>query len=89
MTPKEIADAAIAQLNKRITDEVFLIIQKDPKLMHEYLRAVEANGLDTVNQTVGRSVKERYNLTNADTRQKRPASTLIQSHQEFAAKQTA
>lgn len=41
MTPREIAEAAIAQMSKKITDKIFLIIQNDRRLMHEYLRAVE------------------------------------------------
>lgn len=86
MTPQQIADAAIALLNARITDEVFLIIQNDRELMHAYLRAVESQhgGLNTVNQTIGRLVKDRYALTNAESRQDNPSSTLIQSHQQFA-----
>lgn len=86
MTAQEIADAAIARLNARITDEIFLIIQNDRDLMHEYLRAIESQqgGLTTVNQTIGRIVKDRYVLTNAENRQENPRSTLIQSHQQFA-----
>jgi hypothetical protein len=80
---KDLADNALAKMAVRITDEVFLIIQNDPELMHEYLRAVEESGLDTVNQQIGKAVKTRFDLTNDDVREKNPRSTLIRSHQMF------
>ncbi len=83
MSVKQIADQAVANLNKRITDEIFLIIQKDRELMHKYLREIEANGLDSVNQQIGKEVKKAYGLTNAEARQEKPKSTLIKSHQQF------
>ena len=83
MKPNEIADAAITHLNRRITNEVFLTIQNDRELMLHYLHAVESDGLDTVNQQIGKAVKSRYKLTNADKRENNPSCTLIQSHQIF------
>ena len=83
MTPKAIAEKAIKIMNKRITNEIFLIIQNDRGLMKEYLRAVESNGLDTLNQTIGKKVKNAYRLDNIDDREDIPACTLIQSHQKF------
>jgi len=83
MNAKEIAQKAIAIMNKRITNEVFLTIQNDRSLMLEYLRAVEAKGLDTVNQTIGKEVKAAYQLTNVNEREDNPSCTLIQSHQKF------
>ena len=82
MTPQELANKAIESFNKRITDEVFLQIQNDRDLMHDYLRTVTEHGIDTVNQTIGRTVKTSYRLSNAD-REAAPSSTLIQSHQKF------
>ena len=83
MTPTEIAQDAIAQMNKRITNEIFLLIQNDRKLMYEYLRAVQNNGLDTVNQQIGKAVKAQYQLINVNEREDNPSCTLIQSHQKF------
>jgi hypothetical protein len=83
MNAKEIAQAAIGILNKKITNEVFLTIQNDRPLMLKYLRAVEANGLDEVNQIIGKEVKIAYQLTNANEREDNPSCTLIQSHQKF------
>ena len=53
MEPKKIAKKAIERMNKKITNEIFLIIQNDRGLMKDYLRAVEKNNLDFVNQTIG------------------------------------
>ncbi len=83
MTPADIATRAIARLNKRITNEVFLTIQNDRDLMHDYLKAVEEHGLDIVNQIIGKQVKTAYHLTNVDDREGDPSCTLIQSYQKF------
>jgi len=83
MKTREIAQEAIGKMNKQITNEIFMIIQNNRELMYEYLRAVEANGLDSVNQTIGKEVKAAYQLTNIDDRDDNPSCTLIQSHQKF------
>lgn len=83
MNAREIAQEAIGILNKKITNEVFMTIQNDRSLMLEYLRAVEDNGLDSVNQIIGKEVKAVYKLTNIDEREDKPTCTLIQSHQKF------
>ena len=83
MNAREIAQKAIELLNKRITNEVFLTIQNNRSLMQEYLRAVEANGLDSVDQNIGKEVKAAYQLTNINEREDNPSCTLIQSHQKF------
>lgn len=83
MTPQEIAKEAISKMNKMITNEIFLIIQNDKKLMYEYLRSVEVNGLNVVNQQIGKAVKSTYDAVNIDDREDNPSCTLIQSHQKF------
>ena len=83
MSSKIVADKAIAEFKMRTTDAVFLIIQSDQELMHDYLRAVEKEGLDVVNRIIGREVKNQLGRTNASERQGEPKSTLIQSHQIF------
>ncbi len=45
MTATEIAKEAIKRMNKRITNDIFLIIQNDRELMKEYLRSLENNSL--------------------------------------------
>ena len=67
-----------------ITNEIFLIIQNDKKLMQEYLKAVKLFELDTINQNIGKAVKELYSLENdGDNREEHPTSTIIKSHQIF------
>ena len=83
MNAKQIAQEAIGILNKKITNEVFLTIQNNRSLMLDYLRAVEAKGLDSVNQIIGKEVKAVYQLTNINEREDNPSCTLIQSHQKF------
>lgn len=83
LNPKEIAEEAIRRMNKKITNEIFLIIQNDRDLMKEYLRAVESKGLDSVNQIIGKEVKNSYGLVNVNEREDNPSCTLIQSHQKF------
>jgi len=83
MTPKEIAREAIQRMNKRITNEIFMIIQNDRDLMKQYLRTLESSSLDTVNKTIGKEIKKAYGLVNIDDREDNPTCTLIQSHQKF------
>lgn len=83
MTSREIARQAISNLNKKITNEIFMIIQNDRELMHQYLLAVAAEGLDKVNQRIGKEVKSAYNLVNINDRENNPSCTLIQSHTMF------
>lgn len=83
MKPSDIAQKAISRLNKEITNKVFLIIQNDRELMHAYLKAVENEGLDTVNRMIGKEVKKHYQLLNMNDREDNPSCTLIQSHQKF------
>lgn len=70
-------------MNKKITNEIFLIFQNDRELMHSYLKAVEQVGISTVNQTIGKKVEAAYNLSNVNEREDNPRRTLIQSHQKF------
>lgn len=83
MTAQQLTEEAIRIFNTKITNEIFLLIQNDRNLMHSYLRAVEEHGLDNVNQTIGKAVKQSYNLTNLNDREENPSCTLIQSHQKF------
>jgi len=76
-------EKVLASFSKSITDQVFLSIQNDRDLMHEYLRLVEEGGLTAVNQQIGKGVKKRFALSNDDQRQAQPQSTLIQSHTKF------
>ena len=79
---KKFNDKVIAQYSKTITNSVFLMIQNDKALMKEYLKLVNLHNVHTVNKTLGRKIKDSFNLSNT-TRENKPTSTLIQSHQKF------
>jgi hypothetical protein len=83
MKANELGQSAIQKFNKRITNEIFLIILNDRELMHKYLRLIESEGLDVVNRSIGKEVKKAYGLVNMDDREDNPSCTLIQSHQKF------
>jgi len=83
MSINKFADKVLDEFSKEITDQVFLSIQNNRELKHEYLRLISTNTIDTVNQRIGKAVKDRYKLTNSDSRQDNPKSVLIKSHQEF------
>lgn len=82
MSIEALADEAISQLNKRITDEIFMIIQNDRNLMKQYIKLAEEHTHEVVNRSIGKRVKKEYNLSNQE-RGKSPTSTLIDSYQEF------
>ncbi|WP_108944941.1 hypothetical protein [Shewanella halifaxensis] len=83
MLPKEIAQLAVQKLNKKLSNEIFLIIQNDRELMQAYLKAVEANGVESVNKQIGKEIKAAYQLVNINQREDDPSCTLIKSHQMF------
>ena len=69
------------EFNKDITDRIFLMIQNDPKLMKDYLKLIEDNeiGRDNLNTSLGKAIKENYDLDNLDENNE-PISTLIKSY---------
>lgn len=71
------------QFSKEITDQVFLFIQNDRKLMHEYLKLINKNDRHYVNGGIAKAICKRYGLTNSYDRQETPKSTLIQSYSEL------
>lgn len=75
-------DLVLSQFAKTITNQVFLLVQNNKKLMKVYLKLVHKYGEHTVNKTLGRKIKTTYHLTNSD-KEKNPSSTLIQSHTRF------
>ncbi len=79
----DFTNEVLDRFSEEITDQVFLLIENDRDLFQRYLRLVSDTKLDTVNQTIGKLVKDRYNLHNLNTRENEPKSKLIKSHQEF------
>ena len=81
---EKLVDKAIAEMNKKITDEIFLIIEKDEVLKKEYESLKKKKRKRTVNTTIGKLVRKKYNLSyEKKNRQNSPESILIKSHQKF------
>ena len=79
-----IADMAMKELNKRLTDLVFQTIQSDRNLMHKFMDAVHSFGWETVSQTIGRRVEFRYGLVrNGEKRNMAPESALALTYSEL------
>ncbi|MDP8240508.1 MAG: hypothetical protein P9X24_15560 [Candidatus Hatepunaea meridiana] len=76
---EEFNNKVIDKFVDSITDRVFLMIQEDRYLMLEYLRLVSNESLDSVNMSLGKAVKNRLNLGNAEEEEK-PQSSLIKSY---------
>lgn len=81
-TINSFTEKVVNRFSKEITDHVFLMIENDRELFQEYLRLVSDTKLDTVNQAIGKKIKDEYCLTNS-IRQNKPKSKLIKSHQRF------
>jgi predicted metalloenzyme YecM len=62
MTVNEYADKVVLDFMRNITDHVFLNIQSNEALMREYQTQVNENGLQTINQAIGRKVKDLFDL---------------------------
>ena len=81
----EFVDMVLSIKNKKITDEVFLLIQNDHELMKDYLELVHTHGTKTLNSQIGRQVAHKYGLnkTESEAIESEPQSTLIYSHHIF------
>jgi len=79
MNPNEYAISVIDAFVKNITDYVFLNIQNNENLMREYQMMVDDNSPETINQAIGKKVKEMLDLENDGTCST-PKSRLIKSY---------
>lgn len=79
MTPDAYADKTVGEFMKNITDYVFLNIQHTEELMREYQSQVHENSLASVNQAIGKKVREMFDLENV-VESDAPKSWLIKSY---------
>jgi len=79
MNVNEYAEQVVNDFITDITDHLFLSIEREDKLIREYMKNVNRYGLDAVNMTIGRKVKEMLNLENLDENDN-PKSRIIQSY---------
>ena len=73
------AQNVVSRFYEELTDLVFLYIENDRELMHQYLRLVSESNLDTVNKALGKKIKEKFGVENLDVNRS-PKSKLIQSY---------
>lgn len=80
-TTRTLAREALSGLSRSedLTDRVFLRIDAEPALRHMYDNALVEHGKKTVNQAIGREVKEVTDATSM-RRERRPRSRLINSY---------
>lgn len=71
----------VSEIEGKMTDVVFLVIQTDHELMRRYLDLIRKHGVDTVNQEIGKAVKAELHHAKDGERNENPRSTLIQSYQ--------
>jgi|AntAceMinimDraft_16_1070373.scaffolds.fasta_scaffold692454_2 hypothetical protein len=72
---------------ENLTDRVFLMIQNDRDLMHDYLKIIaNSNSVASVNSELAKEIKKRFKLDNINQRNKNPESSLIQGHEMFETK---
>jgi hypothetical protein len=79
MSANDYAEQVVNRFIDGITDQIFLSIEHDDKLRLEYNENVRLYTEDTVNQSIGKKVKELLNLKNLDEC-KEPKSRLITSY---------
>lgn len=66
-----------------ITDTVFLMIESNRQLMHDYLQTIATQGnVAYVNSEIAKEIKRFFGLNNA-VENRYPNSVLIQSYMEF------
>jgi hypothetical protein len=69
---------------EKITDKVFLMIQNDRELMHDYLQIIAQNNtVANVNSQIAKAIKDRFKLENKHFKNSDPESVLIQTHEVF------
>jgi hypothetical protein len=72
------AQNVVNRFYEELTDLMFLYIENDRELIHQYLRLVSESNLDTVNRALGKKIKEKFGMENLDVN-RNPKSKLIQS----------
>jgi hypothetical protein len=84
MKIKNFTDKLLKEFEKEITDQVFLYIESNKELMHDYLLTVtEQTELKVVNSQIAQAIGKRYGLSAKGIKNNEPKSKLIQGYEEF------
>jgi len=73
------AERIVNQFITDITDHLFVSIEQDDNKMRKYMLNVNRYGLNNLNKTIGRIIREKLALRNG-RESKTPKSRLIQSY---------
>ncbi len=79
MNVNDYAERIVRNFMLDLTDHVFLHIQHDEELMRGYQTMINENSLRSVNQAIGRKIKEVFDLKNGEICSK-PKSWLIKDY---------
>jgi hypothetical protein len=81
---KEFKQKVMDKFCEELTDQVFLMIEQDRNLLHEYMLLIAQNkSLSNINSQIAKAVKNRFDLDNKHQENKNPNSKLIQAHERF------
>lgn len=67
------------RFTRRITDEIFLFLEKDPELYQEYQKVLEESSQSSVNSVLGKIITEAYDLENLN-KETHPESKLLKKY---------
>jgi hypothetical protein len=76
---RNFANEVQVEFYRRLTDLLFLCIEKNENLLKQYENLVALYGKDIINQDLGLLFKEMFNVDNLE-RNFNPESTLINSY---------
>lgn len=84
MTIKTFTDKLLKEFDEELTDQVFLYIQSNREIMHDYLLTVSHyEEVKIVNSKIAQAIKQHYVLTTKNQINNNPKSNLIQSYEKF------
>jgi hypothetical protein len=69
----------INAFTRRITDEIFLFLERDPELVKEYRAAVKKYSAHSVNAALGKMISEAYGLGNL-SKETKPDCPLLKRY---------
>ncbi len=61
---EKLGKKVLTLFTQRITDEIFLFMQRNPELLKEYQEAVKSSSAHGVNAVIGKMITEAYDLEN-------------------------
>ena len=61
---EQLGKKVLTLFTQRITDEIFLFLQRNPELLAEYRKAVQHSSAHGVNAVLGKMITEAYDLEN-------------------------